>query len=94
MVKNKKSYYYYYYLSLVISDKSKIQHFMFLRLYEVNRRTIQFHEKLLPAQGKLDKCFQTIKELGWFLFFSSELPYKSLFTEERNRTFHIGLDKY
>ena len=46
---------------------------------------MQFHDKLLPAQGKLDKCFQTNEELGWFLFFSSELPYKSLFTEERNR---------
>ena len=57
-----------------------IQHFMFLRLYDVNRSTIQFHEKLLPAQRKSDKCFQTNKELGWFLFFSSELPYKSLFT--------------
>ena len=55
---------------------------MFLRLYDVNRSTIQFHEKLLPAQGKSDKCFQINKELGWFLFFSSELPYKSLFTEE------------
>ena len=59
----------------------------------MKRRTIQFHEKLLPAQEKLNKCFQTNKELGWFLFFSSELPYKSLFKEERYRTFHIGLDK-
>ena len=67
---------------------------MFLKLYDVNRSTIQFHEKLLPAQGKSDKCFQTNKVLGWFLFFNSEMPYKSLFTEERNRTFHIGLDNY
>ena len=71
-----------------------MQHFMFLRLYDVNRSTIQFDEKLLLAPRKSDWCFQTNKELGWFLFFSSELPYKSLFTEERNRTFHIGLDKY
>ena len=55
---------------------------MVLRFYDVNRSTIQFHEKLLPAQEKSDKCFQTNKELGQFLFFSSELPYKSLFTEE------------
>ena len=67
---------------------------MFLRLYDVNRSTIQFDEKLLPDQRKLDKCFQTNKELGWFLFFSSALPYESLFTEELNRTFHIGRDKY
>ena len=64
---------------------------MFLRLYDGNRSTIQFHEKLLPAQRKSDKCFQTNKKLGWFLFFSTELPYKSLFTEERNKTFHIAL---
>ena len=50
---------------------------MLLRLYDVNRSTIQFHEKSLPAQRKSDKCFRTNKELGWFLFFSSELPYKS-----------------
>ena len=59
---------------------------MLLRLYDVTE--IQFHEKLLPVQRKLDKYFQTNKVLGWFLFFSNELPYKSPFTEERNRTFH------
>ena len=42
----------------------------------------------------MDKYIQTIKDLGWFLFFSSELPYNSLFMEERYRTFHIGRDKY
>ena len=45
---------------------------MFLRLYDVNRRTIQFHEKLLLAQGKLGKCFQTKKI---FLYFDCNFLY-------------------
>ena len=42
---------------------------MFLRFYDVNRSTIQFREKLLPAQGKSDKRFQKIR--SWVSFFSS-----------------------
>ena len=42
---------------------------MFLRLYDVNRSTIQFHKKLLPAQENRTSVFKQIR--SWVGFFSS-----------------------
>ena len=39
----------------------------------------------------MDKYIQTIKELGWFLFFSSELPYKSLLQKNTIELFTLVL---
>ena len=50
-------------------NKSKIQHFMFLRLYDVNRRTIQFHTICFLHKANWTSVSEQIR--SWVGFCSS-----------------------